>query len=91
MGIVELVNLIFKLLGWFILARVLMSYFRPDPYHPVVKLIIRVTDPILLPFQRIVPPVQQFDFSPLVAYIFLEYVARNLVLMLLKLVIPGVY
>lgn len=84
MGIIALVNLIFELLGWFILARVLMSYFRPDPYHPVVKLVIRVTDPILIPFQRIVPPIQQFDFSPLVAYFVLEYVIRNVVVMVLR-------
>lgn len=89
MGLLRLVDLIFQLLGWFILARVLMSYLRPDPYHPVVKLVIRVTDPILLPFQRIIPPIQQFDFSPLVAYMVLEYVIRNLVLMILSPLVGG--
>ena len=35
-----------------LIARILMSWIRPDPYHPVVQWIHRLTDPVLEPVRR---------------------------------------
>ncbi len=81
---------IFFLLGtllqiyWIILlARVLLSWFPIDPYHPVARILFDITEPVLGPLRRILPPVGMIDFSPLVALLLisvLQQLVRNLAL-----------
>ena len=64
-------------LYWYvILARVLMSWFSPDPYHPVVRAIYGLTEPVLAPVRRILPPMGGFDLSPVVVFLVLMYLQR---------------
>jgi YggT family protein len=57
---------------------------NPRPYqsridHPAVRILYRVTDPVLKPLQRLIPPVGgAVDISPIVALVILE-VARRIV------------
>ncbi len=81
--ILWLVNLAFQLLIVLILVRAVLSWVRPDPYHPAVRFLNQITDPILAPIQRLVPPISGIDVSPVVALLLIE-VLRRLVLMLLR-------
>lgn len=47
--------------------RAIMSWFNPDPYNPIVRFIYQITEPILEPFRRVIPPVGMLDISFLVA------------------------
>ncbi len=38
--------------SFIIIARVVMSWFVRDTRHPIVQLVIRVTDPVLAPLSR---------------------------------------
>jgi len=53
-----------------------------DYYHPLVKLLYDVTEPILEPFRRLVPSMGGIDFSPILVFLVLEFV-RNAVVRLL--------
>jgi YggT family protein len=81
-GIVSWVIFIYQFL---ILVRVLLSWFNTDPRrapinHPLVLLLNRVTDPILKPLRRYIPPVGgTFDISPVVALLILEVVRQIIV------------
>ena len=76
------IDFVFVLLNLAILLRVLFSWIRPDPYNPLVRLIHQITDPILAPLRRYIPPVAGMDITPIVAIIILELV-RSIVLALL--------
>ncbi|MEY2334849.1 YggT family protein [Acidithiobacillus ferrianus] len=65
-------SLILTLLFWAILIRAILSWVQPDPRHPVVQLLDRVTGPILYPLQRIIPPLGGIDLSPLAAMLLIE-------------------
>ena len=66
-----------------ILIRVFMSWIRPNPYHPLVRLIYNVTEPVLEPIRRIIPPIGMgIDISPIVAF-FLIRIIRRVILSLL--------
>ena len=78
-----LVQLIFGVLQLAILARVLFSWFRPDPYNPLVRLVVQITDPILQPLQRYIPPIGMLDISPIVAFILLS-VTESVLLRVLR-------
>ncbi len=68
-AIINLVNLAFRLFELLILARVLISWVQADPYNQVVQLLHNVTEPILGPVRRRLPPTGMFDISPIVVII----------------------
>jgi len=65
-----------------ILVRVVLSYIRTDPYHPLVRFVYEVTEPVLGFFRRLIPPLGMVDLSPIVALFALELV-RGLIMRIL--------
>ncbi|RME48948.1 MAG: YggT family protein [Chloroflexi bacterium] len=80
--IANLINIVFTLLNLAILARVLVSWVNPNPYHPAVQILHQITEPILAPIRRLLPPTGMIDFSPLVAIVLLSLLQRLLMSML---------
>lgn len=74
--IIYLVNLFFTVLNLAILARVLVSWVNPNPYHPAMQVLYQFTEPILAPIRQYLPQTGMIDFSPLVAIILLQLVQR---------------
>jgi len=76
------INLVFTVLWFAVLARVLMSWLpmagiRIDPYNPIVQFLFAITDPILDPIRRFTT-VGMIDFSPIVALFGLQFIQRIL-------------
>jgi YggT family protein len=60
-----------------LLLRVLLSWFRIDPYNnPFARLLYRITEPVLEPIRSVLPPAGMIDFSPLVAFLLLMALQR---------------
>lgn len=56
-------------------ARALLSWFPyspSSPLNPVRRLVFAVTEPVLAPFRRIIPPIGMIDLSFLVAIIVVQ-------------------
>jgi YggT family protein len=63
-----------------LVLRAVLSWFpyRPDsPLNPVRRVIFTLTEPVLAPFRRIIPPVGMIDLSFLVAFIVVELIVTN--------------
>ncbi len=86
MGVLGLVQLLFDLYIIVLLARVLLSWVQVDPRNPLVNLIHQLTEPLLAPIRRMLPPSGPLDFSPMVALI-VVWVAEQIVLTLLRSVL----
>ncbi len=83
MAVAGLVDLLFSLYIFILIARALISWVNPDPYNQIVRFIHTVTDPLLGRIQRIIP--LQFggiDFSPLVLLMALTFVQRIIIAVL---------
>lgn len=80
-----LIGMIFKLVYFVLIIRMLLSWVNPDPYNQVVQTIYRVTEPILAPFRRIIPPIGMIDISPIVVFLLLSFIERFVVGILLQL------
>jgi len=52
-----------------IVAAVVVSWINVPRDHPVVRLLHRLTEPVLAPVRKILPPMGGMDFSPLVVLI----------------------
>ena len=77
------INILFTVLNFAILFRVLISWIRVDPGNPLIQLLFAITEPILAPFRRLIPPAAGLDFSPIVAFFALELLRRLLLSILL--------
>lgn len=82
MQLIEIVQIFFALYSFILLARVLIGWFQVDPYNPLVQTLYALTEPLLSPIRRILPPAGPFDFSPIVAFILLQVVEQIIVAML---------
>ena len=69
-------NLILDLLQLYsllIIIRALMSWMRVDPRNQFVRILNAVTDPVLDPIQRVIPPIGgNLDISPVVAIVLVQ-------------------
>ncbi len=79
------IRILFDLLSVAILLRVTLSWFNVNPFHPVVAFLDQITEPILRPLRRVIPPVGMIDITPIVALLLLQVVEA-----LLLSVIPRV-
>ena len=82
MWIESLVSLLFTVLMTAILIRVIGSWFGIGPYRKWMRPFYLLTDWLIAPIRRILPPFGMIDFSPMVAWLVL-YVVRGFVLGLL--------
>ena len=50
----------------------------PDPRNPIVQFLRQVTEPVLAPVRRLLPPWKTggLDFSPLIVIIAIQFVER---------------
>ena len=69
-----IVRYVCDILTIIILLRVIVSWYSPRPTNIVVRILHRLTEPILAPLRRIIPRVGRFDFSPLVAIILIQLI-----------------
>jgi YggT family protein len=75
----RLLDSIFWLLNLAILLRVLFSWISPDPRNVLVHLIYQITEPILAPLRRYIPPFGGLDITPMIALLLLELLHRLLI------------
>ena len=73
------VNILFTVLYVAIFLRILMSWVPIPQDHPIARVLIEITDPILQPLKRVIPPIGMFDISPMVALILLQFLQQVLV------------
>ena len=78
----ELIMLLLNVFLFAIIVQVIMSWISPGTYSPVNSILYSLTNPILEPFRRLIPPLSGIDLSPLFALIALQ-VARMLIMPLL--------
>lgn len=79
MWVQTLVSFAFTVLMAAILIRVIGSWFGVGPYRKWMRPFYVLTDWLINPIRRILPPVGMFDFSPMVAWLVL-YLLRGFVL-----------
>jgi YggT family protein len=84
--VIDLVAVFFNIFFFAIIIQAILSWISPGTYNPVYGLISSLTQPILRPVQRFVPPVGGLDLSPLVALIGLQVLKMLIFPPLLQLV-----
>lgn len=76
--IVKLMLLSLNLFMFAIFVRIILSWISPGQHNPATAIITTLTEPVLRPVRRLVPPLGGFDISPIFVIIGLGALTRVL-------------
>ena len=72
-AIATVLGMVLRLYFWILIARVVISWVNADPYNPIVRAIVSITEPVLYQVRRTLPVfIGGIDFSPIVVILGLE-------------------
>jgi YggT family protein len=79
-AIVLILEQVLNIYIWVIIAAAVISWVTPNPYNPVVRLLRRVTEPVLAPIRQLLPPWKTFglDFSPMIIILLIQWALKPL-------------
>ena len=87
--LVTLVSDVAQVLALLIIVRAVLTWIPSvDHGHPAIRTIVRITDPVLLPIRRVIPPLGGIDVTPIAALLLIE-IARNLLVRILLAAFGG--
>jgi YggT family protein len=73
---VKLILLSLNLFMFAIFVRIILSWISPGQYNPATAIIGTLTEPLLRPMRRIIPPMGGFDISPIFVIIAIGALTR---------------
>lgn len=72
LSLAQILNLIIYIFIITILIQVILSWVNPGAYNPATVLLHYLTEPLLRPARRLIPPIGGLDLSPIAVFIFLQ-------------------
>jgi len=72
-GALKLLMTLLMTYFFLIIASVILSWIGHRTHHPVVPLVYQLTEPVLKPFRKFIPPIAGLDLSPLFALIAIRF------------------
>lgn len=66
-----------------IIIQIVASWINPHSYHPIINLARSISEPIMAPARKLIPPMGGLDFSPIFVILFLQFSLRLFVAPLL--------
>jgi len=67
-AVTEIMNQLLDMMFWLIIIQVILSWVSPT-YNPNTAIFFKLAEPILKPFQRLIPPMGGLDLSPISAIV----------------------
>ena len=83
-SLVEVLSMVLQIYSYVLLARALVSWIpNLDPYNPIIQFLYQITEPVLDPIRKLIPPLGgMVDISIMVAFfgiMALQYLLMSLV------------
>ncbi len=85
LALYNVIGFVAIVLNVLIIVRIAVSWIGLSPWHPLVRWLRIIVDPILAPFRRILPSFSGIDFSPILAIVVIYFVAGILQTLVLGL------
>lgn len=85
MGLITIIDIAFEVYMALMVARILLSWVRHNPYQPVIRFIYETTEPVLGFFRKIIPPIGVIDISPIAAFLALGLLRSIIIKIILYL------
>jgi YggT family protein len=88
-AIIFIVETLLSLALFVVLARLLLQWTRADFRNPLCQAIVRLTNPLILPLRRILPPMGKVDTASVVAVLIVAFVEVAIIFALRGITFPG--
>lgn len=72
LALIELIKLLINVFFFAIIVQAILSWVQQGQHNPAAMLLWQLTDPVMKPVRRILPPVSGIDLSPILALIGLK-------------------
>lgn len=89
MTLYEIVQIIFRIYYWMIIAYIFMSWVPQVKESQIGEILGKLVEPYLKPFRKIIPPLGMIDISPIVAVLALYFIEIGVVT-LLQMLLGGI-
>ena len=80
---IEILCIALGVYTWILIARILLSWVTmfwspPSTLSPAIRVLYDLTEPIMGFFRRYIPPIGGFDLSPIVIFLIISVVRREI-------------
>jgi YggT family protein len=73
-AIIGCVNLVVQIYFVAILVNIIVSWVAPGSYNPLVLLLHQLTEPVMAPFRKLLPPLGGLDLSPIIVFLLIKVI-----------------
>ena len=89
-ALIFIVDTLLSLALFVVLARLLLQWARADFRNPIAQAIVRLTNPLILPLRRILPPIGKVDTASVVAVVLVAVIKVGIMFALRGFGTPGI-
>ena len=77
-AVLGVIGLLVNIYFFALLAMIILSWVAPGSNHPAIHLLYQVTEPVMAPFRKALPPMGGMDFSPILVFILINVIQIDL-------------
>jgi YggT family protein len=88
-ALIFIVDTLLSLALFVVLARLLLQWARADFRNPIAQAIVRITNPLILPLRRVLPPIGKVDTASVVAVLLVTIIKVGILFALTGYGTPG--
>jgi YggT family protein len=67
-----IVGLLVNVYFFALLAMIILSWVAAGSRHPAIFLLYQITEPVMAPFRKLLPPLGGMDFSPILVFVLIN-------------------
>jgi YggT family protein len=73
-GLLGVVALLVQIYFFALLAMIILSWIAQGSNNPAIYLLFQITEPVMAPFRKMLPPMGGLDFSPILVFILINVI-----------------
>jgi YggT family protein len=73
-SVLGVIGLLVNIYFFALLAMIILSWVAPGSSHPALLLLHQITEPVMAPFRKALPPMGGMDFSPILVFILINVI-----------------
>jgi YggT family protein len=73
-GVLGVVGLLVNIYFFALLGMIILSWVAAGSRHPAIYLLYQLTEPVMAPFRKALPPMGGLDFSPILVFILINVI-----------------
>ena len=73
-GVLGVAGLLVQIYFFALLAMIILSWVAQGSRHPAIFLLYQVTEPVMAPVRKLLPPMGGLDFSPILVFVLINVV-----------------